>query len=199
MARTFAWTATAGWWNLRTDELFLYLRTRFGSRIGLLVVLLLLGSLAELPAILIDLGVRAVLAATLVAQFRLWDDLADRERDRREHPDRILPRATSLVPFHVLLAAAFAANVGLLVAFRPVWTVVLFLALNAVLLAWYGRLRGWVNRPRVHSLVLLLKYPAFVVLLAGVATLRLLAAAALVYLILCVYEFLHDLRPSRVP
>ena len=34
-----------------------------------------------------------LLALLLIAQFRLWDDLADREHDRRAHPERVLVRA----------------------------------------------------------------------------------------------------------
>src|SRR5262245_41007614 len=88
------------------DELFRYLRERFTARVALLLPLLAGASLLPTPCSgAPDLLGRLALASTLVLQFRLWDDLADRDRDRQHHPDRILPRARSIGTFHATFAA----------------------------------------------------------------------------------------------
>ena len=43
--------------------------------------------------------VDGTLALLLIAQFRLWDDLADREVDRLAHPERVLVRAERIGPY----------------------------------------------------------------------------------------------------
>jgi hypothetical protein len=105
-----------------------------------------------------------VLAFTLVVQFRLWDDLTDRSRDRIEHPERILAVARDLRPF---VAAAWCIGVGNAVALAGGYgmsTCLGFLVLNAAIAAWYRLHR---KRGLTHIFVLYLKYPAFVLLLAS--------------------------------
>lgn len=130
----------------------------------------------------------SALALSLIAQYRLWDDLVDRVRDRSAHPERLLARVASTSPFvhaAVVLAVANAAALGL----RHGWlhafgagTLIVTIAL------WYRRHRA---RGLVHAQVLLVKYPAFVVLLAAwPPEPRALAAALAVYAAMCAFELL---------
>ncbi len=130
----------------------------------------------------------ALLALSLVAQYRLWDDLVDRAVDRGAHPQRLLAACTQPGPFvHavVVLAIGNTLALGLLRG----WPSALGAALlSASLALWYRRHRA---RGLVHAHVLLLKYPALVVLLApapiGPSA---LAAALVVYAALCAFELL---------
>jgi hypothetical protein len=88
-------------------------------------------------------------------------------------------------------------NVGWLLL-SPGPALVLFLALNAFFLAWYVGLRR-ACRPRlIAAHVVLLKYPAFVYILATGADpwpeARFAVTLGLVYLTFCVHEGLHDAR-----
>ena len=79
------------------------------------------------------LATDATIGLALVIAFRIWDDLADRERDRARHPDRVTVRAASIVPLWIAAdATAFAATSVLWlargtasVAFLTTYTIVL--------------------------------------------------------------------------
>jgi hypothetical protein len=129
-----------------------------------------------------------VLALSLIAQYRLWDDLVDRVRDRRSHPERMLARIASSRPFvHsvVVLAIANAAALGVLHAWPHAMGAIVLIATIG---GWY-RLHG--ARGLLHAHVLLLKYPAFVLLLAASPLQSgTLAAALVVYAAMCAFELL---------
>ena len=131
------------------------------------------------------------LALLLLATTRLWDDLADREHDAVLHPDRILVRARTPLGYGVtcVVLAGAAITVVLLRSGLDVAGPILGL-LYALLAVFYA------VRPRFSAaaeLVLLAKYPAFVLVIAGgfVTTLTLLAAL-MVYAGACGYEAWHD-------
>lgn len=135
-----------------------------------------------------------LLALGLVLQFRLWDDLESLPEDRVEHPGRVLCQARSLTPFLALLGATAALNIALL---RSAPQALLgYAALCALALAWYRWLAPRLSRGALAAHGLLLKYPAFVVLLHSVLDEGPLPplAPVLVYLCLCVHELLHDRR-----
>jgi 4-hydroxybenzoate polyprenyltransferase len=143
---------------------------------------------------------RAALVTALLVQFRVWDDLADRERDRRRHADRALPAASRLGPFHALWGAAAGASAALLAAGPAAGTRLAGYGLLGLGLAlWYARgARRW-TWPVLGYHVVLAKYPVFVYLLGGDVMRpapRLLAMLAS-YLALCVYEVLHDPETAR--
>ncbi len=121
-------------------------------------------------------------AYLLVFQFRLWDDLVDRERDRVSFPDRVLVRGRSLVPFYVFLL--LLATVSLFLLYDR--AIVYLVALMAFSF-WYR----WIAQ-RVPSVVryhaVLLKYPLFTYLASSAGV----AAMALVYFTFAAYEPLHD-------
>ena len=134
-----------------------------------------------------------VIAASLIAQFRLWDDLIDRARDSVAHPERIVAGAASSAPFVWAVGLLACWNAMAFMAVRGVSGLLEFLLLCAIAGLWYAAHR---ERRLVHALVLHLKYPAFVLLLApmfapGGAP---LAAAAIVYCALLGYELLDEPR-----
>jgi 4-hydroxybenzoate polyprenyltransferase len=129
----------------------------------------------------------------LLAQFRLWDDLADRRHDRQAHPERVLARAERLGPFVALCLALSLIN--LTIAWRAHSTAALvLLALNVTTAAWYA-LR---SEPRSVSgdLVVLAKYPLFVLIVAmgsaGVQPPALLMSMMASSLVALTYEAWHD-------
>jgi 4-hydroxybenzoate polyprenyltransferase len=123
------------------------------------------------------------LAALLIVTFRLRDDLADRERDAIEHPERVLTRAASTRPF--ALAVAF----GLALAFVHVHrTFGLTRGLALLGLAAAFELAYRLELPGRHRWVLL-KYPIFALLLADRLAPTL---AGLCYASFAIYERIDD-------
>jgi hypothetical protein len=189
-------------WRGGVGDLLRYRRTRFPAAVYLpLALFLATASLAcGGPMSAGGFAGAVLLTAALVLQFRLWDDLADRERDRHAYPDRVLARADSLTPFHALLAACFILT-GAWIALRdPGPRLAVFLALVGAAALWYGAPRRLRPGGVAGYHVVLCKYPAIAYLVSAPAAggprpLVLL----LVYLCFCVYEVLHDprLRPAR--
>lgn len=132
-----------------------------------------------------------VFAFTLVLQFRLWDDLADRNRDRIAHPERILAAADDVKPFVAAVWLLGGGNaLGLAGSFGTT-SCLGFVLLNIATAAWYWRHR---ERGLTHVLVLHLKYPAFVLLLATAHVTALAIAAASAYAALVAFELLDAPR-----
>ncbi|HET7216543.1 MAG TPA: hypothetical protein VFJ02_00785 [Vicinamibacterales bacterium] len=148
----------------------------------------------------IDAVARIVSSLALLAQFRLWDDLADRERDRREHPNRVLVRLTDITPFAATCVWLGAFNLCTAAWHGGVANVCLLALLTAGGAIWYH------SRPSIRSaateMTLLAKYPLFVLILAGppVASVWMLgASASAVYAAACAFELWHDAAsPLRV-
>ena len=138
------------------------------------------------------------LGLILITQFRLWDDLEDRERDRLVHPERVLTMTATgrfRVLLSVLVVAAAAACAGRAAALAA-------LAVTEFTFWWAYR---WL-RPRLADDtwcfgVLLLKYPALlcVTTLAIDAPVprRLGIAAIAAYLCAAGYELWHN-RPLHL-
>lgn len=183
--------------------LLAYRRTRLPLRLYLPLLLFMVAAGAAASGLPVStIGVSPLLlCCTLLLQFRLWDDLIDLPRDRREHSERVLVRATSLVPFYALMLTAFSSSVALLTWEGADLRLVVFLALNAAFLVWYRILRNALSGAVVGYHVVLLKYPVFVFVLSSppCSTATLLSAACSVYLALCVYEVLHDVRLRSRP
>ena len=145
------------------------------------------------PAALFDVG----FALLLLAQFRTWDDLADRERDRLIHPDRLLVRAVRAVDVTQVIAfcgALAVANICLAAARDSTGLAVAVVgALDMALGSFY--LTRTV-RTAAGEYALLAKYPAIVVVVSGQrmfdAPVSVLAGALVLYLAVCVHEAWHD-------
>lgn len=139
-----------------------------------------------------------LLLTLLVLQFRLWDDLEDRERDRRSHRDRVIVRS-NVEPFRWLLAAFTAAAVAVAAA-TGLGVLTAVVTVDVLGVVAYRAIR-----PRVPDVVwrfpiLLAKYPAFVAVTAmamgGQSWPRLALATLAVMTGACVYEAVH---PGRQP
>ena len=138
----------------------------------------------------------AGLATLLLLQFRLWDDLEDRRRDRATHPERVLVVA-SPAPFRRALVVIGLGNLAVLAAapsaVAPAGLVVLDVAFAAAY-----RLRAGVSDHVWRFGVLLLKYPIFVGLIAAATgaprTLRLALAMTVMYAAASGYEAHHNRR-----
>ena len=146
-------------------------------------------------------GIRDVLfALLLVAQFRLWDDLEDRERDRGTHPGRVLARAGRAWPFAAMCVALGAVNLGLAAWFHGSPALLTLLVLHVAMAAYYA----WrpPARTKVSDLVLLAKYPAFVFVLAHgtqASPWFVCVGASAIYALACAFEVWHDAAgPLRI-
>jgi hypothetical protein len=180
-------------------QILSYVAQRFPLVVFVPAVLLLAGAAwaiagAQSPLQLAHAG---GLIAVLVAQFRLWDDLEDRDLDRLAHPDRILPRGP-LGAFFALLAALVTVAFATFTATPP--ALAGLVVLDAM--AWwaYRRLRPHVSDLAWRYGVLPIKYPAFVVLASirlGSASPAPAAISALAtYLCACAYEAWHSRTSS---
>jgi hypothetical protein len=184
--------------NSRLDDLWHYRKGRFRARVylPLAFVLVAAGNMGTTGSIRFWTG-RLILACSLLFQFRLWDDLADRAHDAHDHPDRVLIQTTHLhffVGLVVLMGLLNTASFCLEGSFARVGA---FLALQAAFLCWYPWLRHCFPGPITGYHVTLMKYPVFVYLLGPLEAspfFSLLAGATGVYLCLCIYEALHDAR-----
>jgi 4-hydroxybenzoate polyprenyltransferase len=176
-----------------------YLRERFPLRIfgpaaiGIVAAASWASTATSTPATLIYM---TGFSALLVLQFRLWDDLEDRARDSATHPERLLVR-TTVAPFH--RALVFLALVNVALCGINQWPAAVEVALlDLVFYVAYRRTRRHVPDGVWRFSILLIKYPAFVVVLAtvlGAPQPRRLAAAALAaYTTACGYEALHGKR-----
>ena len=144
------------------------------------------------------LAVTLLLGIALVVQFRLWDDLEDRIRDRATHPTRVLVSA-SPEPFRILLVVLTGIGIALS-ASRPA-ALASALALNAAGWCAYRLVRRRLSANGWRFGLLPLKYPGFVavmaVFLGDVIPVRLAAAAATAYVCASGYELLHG-SPARI-
>lgn len=150
------------------------------------------GQLASAHASPRDMIATVALTLSLLAQFRLWDDLADRERDRREHPERTLVRASGLSAF-----VAACVWLGVFNLCAAAWrggtlSASLLALLTLASAIWYGARPA--SRTAATDFTLLAKYPAFVFIVADadVSPLVLAASAAIVYAGACAFELWHD-------
>lgn len=165
-------------------------------RFGLLALLVAWAASVDIAFDPYALATRFVLAFMLIAQFRLWDDLADRARDRIEHPNRVLARIENVRAFVVACAVLGATNALALHACGGPATVAGLALLSSAVGAWY---RFHTGRSAVHAHVLLLKYPVFVFLLASpfAAASTLALAAVSVYSAICAFELLDASGAKR--
>ena len=177
-----------------------YVRTRFPAWLVLPLALIVTVPAVASGAVAFagEFAVVWGMALLLVLEFRLWDDLYDREQDCRENPSRVLCQAESLKPFVVLYGMLRIGNLAL-VAWRWVVPAIVTLVVLPLLLGrWYGIRSRWRLGPVVNYHLVLLKYPACgYVLAAGfgeTAGTSLFASLAVVYLGLCIGEVLHDRR-----
>ena len=171
-----------------------YLRQRFRlSFFGPLALVLAAFALGH-RASMMELAAATVGGLFLLTQFRVWDDIADRAHDAIVHPDRVLVRVTNLAPLVGLGMVLVALNVGIAVQRDDALVSMLCLALVHIVLGGYYLFRR--GRTVLGDQVLLVKYPAFVCILAGerlvASPLPVILGAAIVYAAASAYEAWHD-------
>ena len=163
--------------------------TVFVPAIGLLAAMAWVPATHSLPA----LGRSIALMALLVAEFRVWDDLEDRDVDRQRHPERVLTGGAA-APFWWLTAMLCALAVIVLAATPRAWAGLTLL--HAGMFWAYRRLRPRIADRVWRYVVLPLKYPAFVLLvtlaLGGASPASAAAAVCLTFLGACAYEIRND-------
>jgi len=156
----------------------------------LLTVASLWASASQTPS---DLGWIAIFSYLLICQFRLWDDLADREFDRLHHPGRILVTSSDTRPFFVALIALFLANATWISIWQPLPRLTIYVLLVASLGILYQR-KAWIGQWRLLRMqVVLMKYPIFLFLCTkDEMPNRLFIAGLAIYLLLSSFDLLSD-------
>ena len=171
-----------------------YARTRMGIA-QVAVVSLVVGAawlVGPPPSVTHAIG-DVVLVLLFVLQFRLWDDLSDLQRDRLEHPQRVLSQTTQTRSFWCGVGLLGALGGGVVWWRGPLAAIVAVGVLHVALWLWYA-FPGRRSLAIADYHVVLLKYPVFAFLIAtrvgvGVDTFFM---AACVYWVVCIYEVVHD-------
>ena len=184
-----------GYW---TDTIRLYRRERFPLRVfAPVATVLTFAAFAkdapdDLPQLLLSLAASML----LLFQFRVWDDLGDRDHDIVHHPGRVLSRCRRASWFYALVAVIGLVNC--LIFFRLGHSPIPFLLICGGALLWYTRVSAVSRSSLTGRHMLLLKYPAFVWLIAPSHPLQLISSMAIVYACCVIYEALHD-RTTTAP
>jgi hypothetical protein len=172
-------------------DVLAWFRTRVLVRRVLLAcaVVTVASVLASPRALGLDLLGTILLAVLFVVQFRLWDDLMHVAHDRQQYPDRVLARAPDLRDFQGTLVASIVMLFALMFVANPVrgFGYALLLVAFALIHRRFSR-----HRPdrTVRGLVVNLKYPAFVLLLADwPLEVEAYAIAAGLYGLLCIQDW----------
>lgn len=174
-----------------------YLRERFRPRIFGPAILGLAGlaiwSVEAAPSA-VSVTRALVMSGLLILQFRLWDDLEDRDRDRRSHPERIVVRLPPR-PFWWALVALIATNLCTVMVLGTPASLPGLVGFDLAALIAYRLVRGVVNDLVWAYLILLAKYPVFVVIVAlangPVVWHRLTLAALCAFTAAQLYERVH--------
>src|SRR5215207_5743265 len=171
-----------------------YLAERLSARlfVPLALVIALAASAGDLSADVFALD--AAFALMLLAQFRSWDDLADRGHDAVTHSHRVVVQAASVAPLVAFSGGLAIVNICLAVQRDGSGMAIsVITALIGSLGAWYALRTG---RTAAGDHLLLSKYPAMVVIVAGdrvvSAPIPILGAAVALYFAVCAYEVWHD-------
>lgn len=188
-----------------SGNLWAYVRERLPAWLALLLpCMLVFAALREKVLVPAQLVPAFVMAALLVFELRLWDDLSDLELDRRLHPQRVLCRASVVRPFLNLLFVLITINFTLVAILRAWWGTAPLVTLHVLLAGWYASRNMIASGSLANFHVVLLKYPLIVLILgatsaAEISSPLLLISAALIYLVLCLYELMHDTRLWGMP
>jgi len=182
------------WWSGSVRELSDWIRARaLQPRVALLWLALLAATLAAgangSPAW------TAGATALLVVQFRLWDDLEDIPYDRNWTPDRVLVRTGDLRFLWAAAGTSFALVATALAYMQGPIRAGAYVLVTVGVASLYRAMDPTGPRRALRSRLVLLKYPAFVLLLAEqAAAASTLISALLIYVALVSYEQLESRR-----
>jgi 4-hydroxybenzoate polyprenyltransferase len=136
-------------------------------RIALLWILLTVATAFTADEPLHWLPWQALAAALFIAAFRLWDDLADLDFDRRYHPQRVLVKATNLTGFHLTFAMLIPLLAGLVALLSGTPRAISLLLFVSAFWLLYRIDRTQALRRNWRNVLVLAKYPIFILLLAS--------------------------------
>jgi hypothetical protein len=176
-----------------------YAATRLATLrvLALVAAVVVVGMVLGSRTIDLRLGLTLLFALVAVWQLRLWDDLADRDFDRRHHPERVLVTTSSIALFVRLAVAMAVLAATLLIAQQNLHGALLYVAL---LLAFGGMYASTtLARHRLARCHLVnAKYPVLA-LLCVQPPLRPVWLPALVFFYagLCLIELLDDRTLAR--
>ena len=176
-------------------DLAAYGRERIGrSRIVILVaVIAALAFIVDAPRDAGNFLLRTVLSAILVASFRIWDDLADRDYDRVHHPARVLVRSAEARWFWTLVVGLGIISAYFLFAFGGSRSLSIYTGLIVVLAIVYHGPRRLRSDRFAHTQLVLIKYPVFITLLTAQGfSSKIVLVGALSYLLMSMYEWFDD-------
>jgi len=172
-----------------------YLRTRILTVRVLALVLLVCAANVLSTAAVSVIGLPATVAfmGLLVAQLRLWDDLADRSRDGRRFPRRLLVRTVHGQSFVRALLASVVLVSAVLAWRGQLRQLAVYTSLLGLLaLLYHTRPGADLPRPLRVSLVLA-KYPLLVLIAArGELAPRAWSVALGLYALLVAFEWYDD-------
>lgn len=169
------------------SDLACYVRTRLASRSAFMlygVVLVAFVAAGAAPTL-------APLALLAVATLRLWDDLADLDHDRARDPQRVLSRTPHIATFRTVLYGCLAMTSAWIACARGLMQAFAFSLLIVALATIYRGIPSILRTTRIT--LVLLKYPALVLLFAGTGWSAVAAAAAL-YLLLVLNDLRDEVR-----
>lgn len=181
-------------------DLAAYVSSRLAiARIALLWLVLSACAVLLSPALSFTSAIFSIaLMAILITQFRLWDDLVDRNVDAVNHPQRTLVNTPHIQRFTYLCGGLCVPAVTALSYFDKIHGLVYGVLLVAMAIS-YAATSAWPRLIRAH--LVLLKYPVFIWLCAWNANpMQSLRYGMPVYLALCVYEITSDaaLRTGKI-
>lgn len=183
-------------WSKDLGDYF-YTRFPITQFIPLAIFLSLAGLAVSSPAQPLPWLVASILSLSLVLQFRIWDDIADRDLDRVTHPERVLPHTQYMHLFFIIAAALFVMNGILVYWYQDNSTRAAgYLVLSVSLLTWYRLRPNVLSTSLLNSLVILAKYSVIAWLISSpVADTDLMlffSCLFSVYLIFIIFEVLDD-------
>lgn len=140
-----------------------------------------------------------LLAALLLTQFRLWDDLADRDHDAVTHPERVLVLTAHARRFAQVCVLLAVPIVALLAVDFSVTHLIVYGVLVAAMAMVYAVCND--DTPRLlRAHLVLLKYPVFIGLCAHLPDMALmLRVGATLFVLMSVLESGSEPAPARGP
>jgi len=180
------------------NDLLVWLNTRvFNPRIALLYTLLVLGLwVCSYPVSIVSFIKNCAILLALLVTFRLWDDLADRQYDKTRSKDlsdqRILLTSHYIRWFNITLVIAMLV-LGIIIyqrdnALALSWYLILCLGFSFL---YYTAVISPASRFKREILVLM-KYPSFILLVSASTNLKAIAVATGLYTMLSLnYFFEH--------
>ena len=140
----------------------------------------------------IEFAEAAGFLALTMLPLRLWDDLADLDRDRALHPDRVLVTTAHRRAFVFVVVLMLGLLVPPLMFFNDTRRFVIYVALLTMLaFIYHARVAAMLHRA-IRVYLVLTKYPVLVFLAGSGLSTRAWLAGLSLYAVLGIYEWRDD-------